>query len=129
MKPKLVNIYKFHLCPTLLRRPGIEPGTFAVCRTTLPTSLSKPSVSLSGHVNHNHHRVGQITRIVALREEGRKYERLIRATRILAPPLISVKVLVRTLTYMISLYEKLSQLIIILSILLPRQKGMIIRSH
>ena len=42
MKLKLVNIYKFHMW-TLLRRPGIEPGTFALCRTTLPTWLSKPS--------------------------------------------------------------------------------------
>ena len=42
MKVKLVNIYKCHLCPTLLAPPGIEPGTFAVCRTTLPTWLSSP---------------------------------------------------------------------------------------
>ena len=42
MKLKLVNIYKCHLCPTLLRRRESNPGPFAVCRTTLPTWLSSP---------------------------------------------------------------------------------------
>ena len=35
MKPKLVNIYKFHLCPTLLRRRESNPGLSALCPTTL----------------------------------------------------------------------------------------------
>ena len=42
MKPKLVNIYKFHLCRTLLRRRESNPGLSALCPTTLPTWLSNP---------------------------------------------------------------------------------------
>ena len=38
MKPKLVNIYKFHLCATLLRRRESNPGLSALC----PTTLSNP---------------------------------------------------------------------------------------
>ena len=37
MKPKLVNIYKFHLCPILLRRRESNRGLSALCPTTLPT--------------------------------------------------------------------------------------------
>ena len=40
MKPKLVNIYKFHLCPTLLRRRESNPDLSALWPTTLPTWLS-----------------------------------------------------------------------------------------
>ena len=35
MKPKLVNIYKFRLCPTLLRRRESNPGLSALCPTTM----------------------------------------------------------------------------------------------
>ena len=47
MKPKVVNIYKFHMCLTLLP-PGIEPVTFALCPTTLPTWLSNPPTNVTG---------------------------------------------------------------------------------
>ena len=47
MKPKLVNIYKFHLCPTLLRRRESNPGLSALWPTTLPTWLSNPPRDIS----------------------------------------------------------------------------------
>ena len=43
MKPKLVNIYKFHLCPTLLRRRESNPGLSDSARRLYPcTWLSNP---------------------------------------------------------------------------------------
>jgi len=36
MKPKLVNIYKFHLCPTLFALPVIKPGPLG----TLPNDAT-----------------------------------------------------------------------------------------